>query len=336
MVATTSSRWRRRNGARPGRPGALVVSVAVPCVSVPQWSPAWSAGSTSASSRARRSEMASRNGARPGRPGARRMVATTSSRWRRRNGARPGRPGARRMVATTSSRWRRRNGARPGRSGALVDRLDAWLDHNGPQWSPAWSAGSTAGREATSHPRGRRNGARPGRPGALLEGDHALVDGLAAMEPGLVGREHMPVATPSGAKRRMPQWSPAWSAGSTGGLEGTALDEGAAMEPGLVGRSTPGHSAGPLNDLGAAMEPGLVGREHPPSGRARCLSMAPQWSPAWSAGSTPPQRWSARRTRGRNGARPGRPGAPGPCSTAPGPCWPQWSPAWSAGSTSRR
>ncbi len=108
-----------------------------------------------------------------------------------------------------------------------------------PQWSPVLSNGIT--REAPARDAG---------------------DGLAAMKPGLIDRDHKP-------SERCPD------------------DYGvAAMEPGLIDRD---HDLAVVPDLGvllAAMEPGLIDRDH----RAWWLTIAtwfqPQWSPVLSTGIT--------------------------------------------------
>ena len=204
-----------------------------------------------------------------------------------------------------------------------------------------------------------RNGARPSRPGALAGGEHQHAASRAAMEPGLVGREHStPPTRPTGELPSRNGARPCRPGAHPHGRAVRVLAQ-AAMEPGLVGREHRGKGLRWKGLRGAAMEPGLVGREHllatlrrrqrsrGRNGARPCrpgapaqenmplvASGRPQWSPALSAGSTWWHRGAERGSSGRNGARPCRPGALAVSSSGNSPASePQWSPALSAGST---
>ena len=194
----------------------------------PQWSPASSAGSTASTVQESRRSCVARAAmepglvgrehcipmrlGRPGRTGDAAMEPGLVGRehrarceWRggrrshaRRNGARPRRPGARRACATSRrSSGSCRNGARPRRPGArrMLLPLTPSAAHRWPQWSPASSAGSTkrtlSASETALHAPQWSPASSAGSTDARSHGTQYLQFILgAAMEPGLVGREH--------------------------------------------------------------------------------------------------------------------------------------------------
>src|SRR5690606_35416862 len=139
-----------------------------------------------------------------------------------------------------------------------------------------------------------------------MAGERGVATGVAAMEPGLVGREQSPEASTSragpsgrnGARPRRPgagalAWDDeagviaAMEPGLVGREQPVRVDGrlrallSAAMEPGLVGREQAEREGPPLLAVDAAMEPGLVGREQRFRWRVRVRARhRPQWSPA--------------------------------------------------------
>ena len=164
----TRARRRCRYGARPSGPGRLVIEdLHVAGMLRPLWSPAFGAGKTT--------------------PGGRRSCRC----WRSRYGARPSGPGrpvhprgaaVARLAAAMEPGLRGREDDRPGGSGASGSGR--------PLWSPAFGAGKT-GQQVQPPPQvhAGRYGARPSGPGRLLLELLRHPRHVAAMEPGLRGRE---------------------------------------------------------------------------------------------------------------------------------------------------
>ena len=256
----------------------------------PQWSPALTAGKRT--------------------PGTSPPVA---SRWCR-NGARPSRPGRGcRRPTWPAGRATRRNGARPSRPGRVRSLSPIAAQATQPQWSPALTAGKRSlvvGRHSASST--CRNGARPSRPGRVRQVHRERVRDAAAMEPGPHGREESATREPSTEKATPPQWSPALTAGKSrcrrrrGPRASDSRNGARPSRPGRACRDSATVSVAAV----AAMEPGPHGREEvqdPQPGKR--LRSWPQWSPALTAGKSPP------RTHLVQGPQPG----------------PQWSPALTAG-----
>ena len=255
-------------------------------VSSPQWSPVLSTGITRPRRPPSTSRSIGRNGARSYRPGSPHGWIEAQEIPASRNGARSYRPGS------------------PGRGRICGSALGT------PQWSPVLSTGITpssgraaggctcrngarsyrpGSRRAARPPRRSRrgrNGARsyrPGSPGDVRGRDAAQ---LAAMEPGLIDRDHMNrdvAARPRGP----PQWSPVLSTGITSSPPGHAQSSWRPQwSPVLSTGITRASGPIPVPGSGAAMEPGLIDRDHRPGVAMIWRARMPQWSPVLSTGIT--------------------------------------------------
>ncbi len=109
-----------------------------------------------------------------------------------RNGARSYRPGSRPAHCVRPRRSPSRNGARSYRPGSLTQVVDISSRLPLPQWSPVLSTGITVGGGSGGGSTGCRNGARSYRPGSHNGYASLAIYAQAAMEPGLIDRDHTP------------------------------------------------------------------------------------------------------------------------------------------------
>ena len=238
---------------------------------MPQWSPALTAGKSSAGTRRTGGGQARRNGARPSRPGradepcrsgvgdaAAAMEPGPHGREEAGLGA-PVRSASgppQWSPALTAGKSRRAHGLR-----SACDRR--------PQWSPALTAGKSVAL-VTKDGWIVEAAMEPGPHGREERQARGVVGGGrgAAMEPGPHGREETPDDISCNMSSPWPQWSPALTAGKRSPHlhhRGALLQ--AAMEPGPHGREERlGQQAAQGAQRQAAMEPGPHGREERPGG----------------------------------------------------------------------